>query len=354
MSKAKHNIIPYNKIDLSRVSITDLEDNDRIPSQKISYLRYNHPQKGEAQWDIQSCEILLDNYGIPDGDGPYYKTAKQRAFVKVPLNVNDQVTNETVDERETRAKKLTNFKESLIAIDKYLDSEEMKIKFFGSAKKAKAYTYQPIVRQSKIVAEDDSDDSDAEEKEAVVTRPDYMKGKIHLDYNTENVQVEIFQKNNEGSDSYQKDGSHTEISVTSLDDMRKHVAYMRKQRFVFHVSKLWASKQPANGQDKKMYGATLKLRRVEVQERTQQVATDDNDDGAEPFIDSDDDDGEVTLVKEFVTKDTKDTNKDEEESDEESEEENDSDESEEEIDVKPPTPPPAAKKGRKKTTSKNL
>tara|TARA_B100000902_G_scaffold400004_2_gene474462 strand:- start:763 stop:1815 length:1053 start_codon:yes stop_codon:yes gene_type:complete len=350
MSKAKHNIIPYNKIDLSRVSITDLEDNDRIPSQKISYLRYNHPQKGEAQWDIQSCEILLDNYGIPDGDGPYYKTAKQRAFVKVPLNVNDQVTNETVDERETRAKKLTNFKESLIAIDKYLDSEDMKIKLFGSAKKAKAYSYQPIVRQSKNVAEDDSDDSDAEEKE-VVTRPDYMKGKIHLDYNTENVQVEIFQKNNDGSDSFQKDGSHTEISVTSLDDMRKHVAYMRKQRFVFHVSKLWASKQPANGQDKKMYGATLKLRRVEVQERTQLVTTDDNDDGVEPFIDSDDeDDGEVKLVKEFVTKDT--TNED---SEEESEEENDeSDESdEEEVEAKPPTPPPV-KKGRKKASSKNL
>jgi len=312
-------------------------------------------KKGEAQWDIQSCEILLDNYGIPDSDGPYYKTAKQRAFVKVPLEVNELVTTETADERTVRAKKLTNFKDSLVLIDNYLDSDDMKIKLFGSVKAAKKYTYQPIVRQSKIVAEDDSDDSEAEEKEAVVSRPDYMKGKIHLDYNTENVQVEIFQKNNEGSDSYQKDGSHTEISVASLDDMRKHVSYMRKQRFVFHVSKLWASKQPANGQDKKMYGATLKLRRVEVQERTQQVATDDNDDGAEPFIDSDDDDdGEVTLVKEFVTKDTKDTNKDDEESDEESEEENDSDESDEEIDVKPPTPPPAAKKGRKKSTSKNL
>ena len=353
MSRAKHNIIPYNKIDLSRVSISDLEDNDRIPSQKISYFRYNDPKKGEAQWDIQSCEILLDNYGIPDGDGPYYKTAKQRAFVKVPLAVNDQVTTETADERKIRAKKLTTFKDSLVAIDKYLDSDDMKLKLFGSAKAAKKYTYQPIVRQSKTVAEDDSDDSDEEGEKDVVVRPDYMKGKIHLDYNTEAVQVEIFQKNNEGSDSYQKDGSHTEINVSNLDDMRKHVAYMRKQRFVFHVSKLWASKQPANGQSTKMYGATLKLRRVEVQERAQLASVEDNDDGAEPFIDSDDeDDNDNNLVKEFTQaktttkEDSDDDNDDEEESEE-------SDDSEEEVEVKPPTPPPV-KKGRKKASSKNL
>ena len=153
-------------------------------------------------------------------------------------------------------------------------------------------------------------------------------------------------------ESFQKDGSHTEINVTSLDDMRKHIAYMRKQRYVFHVSKLWASKQPANGQTTKMYGATLKLRRAEVQERTQQVAATEDDSGAEPFIDSDDeDDGEVKLVKEFVTKDT---NKGESEDEESEDEENDSEESDEdEVDLKPPTPPPV-KKGRKKATSKNL
>ena len=119
MSKARHNIIPYNKQDLTRVSLTDLEDNDRIPSQKIAYVRYNDPKKGEAQWDIQSPEILLDNYGIPDKVGQFYQTNKQRAFLKVPLNVNELVTNETVEEREARSKKLIAFKESLKAIDAF-------------------------------------------------------------------------------------------------------------------------------------------------------------------------------------------------------------------------------------------
>ena len=347
MSKAKHNIIPYNKQDLSRVSLTDLEDNDRIPSQKISYFRYNDPKKGEAQWDIQSCEVLLDNYGIPDGEGPYYKTAKQRAFVKVPLDVNDQVTTETPNERDTRSKKLTTFKQSLVSVDKYLSSDDMKIKLFGSTKAAKKYTYQPIVRQSKIVSEEDDSDSDEESgAKEVVTRPDYMKAKIHLDYNTENVQVEVFQKNNEGSSSWDKDGSHSEINVTSLDELRRHIAYMRKQRYVLHVSKLWASKQPANGQTTKMYGATLKLRRVEVQERMQQSFIDVEDDGAEPFIDSDSDEDkeDVTkLVKEF----TNDNVYSESESEEGSSLDDDSEE-EEVMELKPPTPPPVVKKGRKK------
>ena len=341
----RSNIIPYNKQDLSNASVTDLEDNDRIPSQKLAYFRYNDPKKGEAQWDIQSPEILLDNYGIPDGDGPYYKTAKQRAFVKLPMQVNDLVTSETAEERKARGKKLTSFKGTLVEIDNWLGSEEFKTKHFG--KNAKKYTYQPIVRESKNVSEDaDSSDDDEEDKEVIV-RPDYIKAKIHLDYNTEAVQVELFQKNLPDSEAFNKDGSHTEISVSSLDELRRHVSYMRVQRYVLHVSKLWASKQPANGQTTKMYGATLKLRRVEVQERVQQALTAEDDNGEEPFIDSDDEEEDDSkLVKEFTKAST--TNKeDEEDDDEEESSESDSD-SDEEIEAKPPTPPPVKKSRSKK------
>jgi len=365
MSKARHNIIPYNKQDLTRVSLTDLEDNDRIPSQKIAYVRYNDPKKGEAQWDIQSPEILLDNYGIPDKDGPYYQTNKQRAFLKVPLSVNELVTNETVEEREVRSKKLIAFKESLKAIDALWGSEEMKIKLFGSAKNGKKYTYQPIVRESIANLGDDSDsDSDAgneEDKVAAIVRPDYMKGKIQLDFTTENVQLEIFQKNLENSEAYKKDGTHTEINVCTLDELRKHAAYMRKQRYVFHMAKVWASKQPANGQTTRMYGPTLKLRRIEVYERISNFANAEEDTGDEnPFIESDDDEDEVNdtkLVKEFTQKnqvnadDSADSSAEEESADEAE----DSDESDEEIEVKPPIPPPTpAAKGRVKKSTKNV
>merc|ERR1711901_16056 len=117
------------------------------------------------------------------------------------------------------------------------------------------------------------------------------------------------------------DGSHTDVDVTSLDDLKQHVKYMRKGRYVFHVAKLWASKQPANGQTTRMYGLTLKLRRVEVQPRskTEVKETVKNEN---PFIDSDDEDVvDEGTVKHFVEADAVSENESDEESEDESEEE---------------------------------
>ena len=338
MSKAEHNIVPYNKVDLSRVSFTDLEDNDRIPSQRIAYVRYNDPKYGENQFDIQTPEILLDNYGIPDADGPYYQTTKQRAFFKVPLDVNPLVTSETETEREKRSAKLQTFKTMLQDFDTFMTDKENLVKFFGSAKNAMKYTYQPFVRHPRVVQ--DSDSEDEEEKETVV-RPDYTKAKIPLEWNTEKVLVDVFQKNKKGTEAYETDGSHTDVEVTTLDDLKQHVRYMRKGRYVFHVAKLWAAKQPANGQSTRMYGLTLKLRRVEVQPRTR-TEVKETVNNQNPFIDSDDEEEDVDqgTVKHFVEADAADDS--EEESEDESE-----DESEEEQVVQ------AKPKGRKRTSKKS-
>ena len=50
MSKAKHNIIPYTKLDFSTVNLSELADNDRVVSQKLAYFRQKHPKKGENQF----------------------------------------------------------------------------------------------------------------------------------------------------------------------------------------------------------------------------------------------------------------------------------------------------------------
>ena len=342
MSKAEHNIVPYNKVDLSRVSFTELEDNDRIPSQKIAYVRYNDPKYGENQFDIQTPEILLDNYGIPDADGPYYQTTKQRAFFKVPLDVNPNVTTETEVEREKRSAKLQTFKKMLQDFDTWMTDKDNQAKIFGSAKNAKKYSYQPFVRQPRVVQDSDSESDDEEAKETVA-RPDYTKAKIPLDYNTEKVIVDVFQKNQKGTEAYETDGSHTDVEVTTLDDLKQHVRYMRKGRYVFHVSKLWASKQPASGQSLRMYGLTLKLRRVEVQPRSRSEVT-ETVKNENPFIESDDeDDVDQRTVKHFVEAEADGDESEEEESEEESEEE----ESEEEQVVQ------AKPKGRKRASKKS-
>ena len=67
-------------------------------------------------------------------------------------------------------------------------------------------------------------------------------------------------------------------NITTLDDLRKYVGYMRTMKFVLHVSKLWASKQAANGQDTRKYGLTMKVRRVVVMLSSNQTEEEEVDD----------------------------------------------------------------------------
>jgi len=297
MSRAKHNVISYSKVDTQKIGFTDLEENDRIPSQKIGYIRYTHPTNGDRQFDIQTPEIKLDNYGIPDGEGPYYKTTSSRAFVKIPLQINPNVTGESVEDREKRKSKLLKFKEGLESIDKLMI--DRKIEFFGSAKLAKKYSYQPIVRKPVEKDVDSDSDSDSDEEDVVVQqRPLYMKAKIPIEWETDNVTLDVYRVNTKGTPQFEEDGKHTLLSdVKTLDELRKHVGYMRTCRFILHACKIWASKQAANGQDTRKYGLTFKIRRVEVHARHDLDSNDDEED-AELFASSDDESEEV--VTKFV------------------------------------------------------
>merc|ERR1712070_627162 len=109
---------------------TELEENERIKSQKIAYPRYNDKEKGEGMWNIQLPWIKLDTYGIPQ-EGPYFLTIESRASLKCPLSNNKE------------SLKLLNY---LTGIDNYMMSDEVLIKLFGSKKQADKYKYQPIVR----------------------------------------------------------------------------------------------------------------------------------------------------------------------------------------------------------------
>lgn len=320
MSKAKHNVISYSKVDLDRISFTDLESTERVPSQEIGYIRYDHPKNGERQFDIQTPEIKMDAGGIPDGDGPFYKTTAQRGFVKIPLEVNPNVKGETDEEREARKEKLQKFKETLEALDKHM--EDNKEKFFGSAKQAKKYTYQPIVRYPQEKDESDSDEEkDSPDEEVVsVHRPPYMKAKIPIVWETDNVELDVYRVNDEGTTEFESDGKWSQLTdVVSLDDLRKHVAYMRNVKYVLHACKYWAQKQASNGSQQRFYGITFKVRRVEVKPYVK-ITEDVSEDDGMLFEDSDDDDEVVTK---FVEKEqTKvEESDDSDESDEEVEEE---------------------------------
>lgn len=314
--KAAHKIVPFNQINNSCISFTDLADNDRVPSQKIGYVRYKD-SSGDLQFDIQTPKLLLDNGGIPDSNGPYYTTNKQRAFLKLPLDPNSEVElkEETAEEKEKRLAELAEFKDALKRLDKFIISQQKNI--FG--KNEKKYTYQPIVREAQVVEDDSDSDSDNGETTPPVKRPDYMKCKIPLEWETENVQVELYRKNKKGTEEYESDGSRTKIEVSTLDDLRKHVAYMRKGRYVMHVSKIWAMKQPANGQSTRMYGVTLKLLRAEVPQYVPSVVETTGTNA--PFVDSDDEEEDHKEVQHFIENSKVESSSSSDDSDNESSEE---------------------------------
>ena len=232
MSKntAKNLTTKYSEFEADRLTFTTLEENERSKGQKIAYPRYNHPTLGEGQpLFIQGPWMILFNYGVPTL-GEFYKEDKDRAFVKVPLDMSDPEIVKMADE----------FKK----IDDILGHEDFKKENFG--KNAKKHEYQSIVR-SPLTDEDEE-----------VTRPAYMKLKLDLTWPDSNVKTEVF------SSELLENGKRErkKINIDTVTDFATHMPYMCKFRPVFRPVKMWAhqSKMKDPG-----YGIVFKLIKVEVE-----------------------------------------------------------------------------------------
>merc|ERR1711998_263756 len=252
--KAIHHIVQYNKMEKSKVILSAPEENIRSPTQKISYVKYK-TDKGEFQMDIQTPTMLLDNFGIPDANQSFFKDDNARAFLKLPLECTNFLEGESEDERTTRQNQLKELRNTCEELDKMLEDNEKK-------------RY----------------------------RPDYIKVKIPLEYGSNKVLTDLYRRNKVDTEDYKTDGKYTKINVETLDELKSNILYMRKYRYVFHVSKFWAHKQPVNGSDTKKYGLTLKLSRVEILEKPNIEDTQEIN-NSNPFLDSDDEDNVVIQKK---------------------------------------------------------
>jgi hypothetical protein len=321
MSKPKHNVVSYSKFDISRLRFSDITSNERSITQDIGYITYDCPKNGERQFSLQSPEIKIDSGGIPNEDSPYHKSESSRGYCKIVLEPNPNVKGESEEQRSTRGSKQLKFKNVLESIDQYCEENAEKI--LGSAKLAKKMKYQPIVRKQAEKEEDSDSDSDEDEgsenKEEVIQKhnPAYMKAKIPLVWEAETVDSKNFQVYCVNKE----EGTHDLIDdIVSLNDLRKHIGYMRDVKFVLHACKVWASKNPSNGQTHRMWGITFKLRRVEVKPYEPTGNDADSGDDEELFNNSDDE-SEEQVVKKFVEAENEDSDeesaKEEEDDDEE-------------------------------------
>ena len=128
----------------------------------------------------------------------------------------------------------------------------MRIKIFGSLKKAKGYKYQSIVREVAAQTIEENSDSDSEDdskakdtQKTSYPRPPYFKAKMNLNWETSDITTKMFKL---------VDGKRNKTPVKTLEDVEKLVTYMSTIRMVLMPNKLWALKTF----DGKKYGLSFK------------------------------------------------------------------------------------------------
>ena len=137
---AKYNTISYSKLNASKdITLSELEANDRVKSQNMSYAKSNG-----KQFQLQTPKITFDYAGIPSHDSTYRPTFLDKCKgTRIPLVVNpiDKPNNETDEEFNLRKDKMEKFLKCFNSIDKWMKTDEVKKTLFGSVAKAKKFKY---------------------------------------------------------------------------------------------------------------------------------------------------------------------------------------------------------------------
>jgi len=271
-NKANEVLIKYSDLDASRISSTDLEENERSKGQKIAYPRYDHPTLGPDQRIyIQFPFVKLITYGVPRA-GEYYQTENARAFIKLPLDLSLPQTKVLVDKMKS--------------IDALFSSPEFAEKLLG--KKWNKYTYQSIFRE--VIVDDDEDEKPKPKGkyEAKVKYP-YMKLKLDTEYETDKVITKTFR-----TDSINGEKKRTEVSpFENLDEFTKLVSWQSTIRPIAMMTKFWV--QPITNKNPS-WGVTFKVKKLEV-EPAQKSGGSSSIMNSDAFLDSDDETTQVVTTK---------------------------------------------------------
>jgi hypothetical protein len=236
--------VKYTDVEVSRISSTELQENERSKGQKIAYPKYNHPKFGIDQPLVfQFPWVRLETYGIPRA-GEYFKNDSDRTFVKMPLNNSIPEIEELV-----RICK---------EIDGHFSSEEFASKLLG--KKWNKYTYQPIIRESISYDNDDDDENSKKKlsKQSTLPKYPYLKLKIDTDYTSGEIKTKLYR-----SEMVDNKRNRIEIQdIKTIDEFAHFVCFQSNFRPIVRLVKFWA--QPLTKKDP-AWGATFKIIKGEVE-----------------------------------------------------------------------------------------
>jgi hypothetical protein len=308
------------------LSFTKFEENERSKAQNLAFPRYKETQR----LMLQGPWIDMNAYGVPQL-GEYYKTDKDRAFIKIPLDLSNPEVKE--------------FYEKLQTIDELMSSKEFKAQQFGDKAKKYKYAY-PICR----VPMEDEDEED-EKKKSKYPRPPYMKVKLDATWPETKITTQVYT-------SIMKDGKREreEQKVESVDDFANVVRYLSKIRPIISPVKAWCEKKGKMGKDFLEYGITFKLVKVEVEPHVGNSSNLSSYMNNDAFIDSDEEADEpkfqgkpaVSVAKTTTLPLVKNTKNDDDEDEEDPQVDEDEDEeSEAEEEPEPEPVKPVKGKGAK-------
>ena len=267
--------ILYSDLEASRISSTELEDNERSQGQKIAYPRYDHPTNGDSQaLIVQFPWIKLSSYGIPRA-GQYFKNDSDRTFVKLPLDNSIPEVSKLI--------------EVVKKMDEHFSSAEFAEKLLG--KKYTKYKYTPIFREP--TEPEDDDDKPKNKSENIKPRLPYMKLKIATDYNTGNISTILF--NSELVDGKRQRSKIDNINT--LDEFASKVSYLSNFRPIARCVKFWA--QPLTKKDPQ-WGVIFKIIKAEVEPSSKNNNMYKEFMNSDVFLDSDEEKGTKVVTKKTV------------------------------------------------------
>jgi hypothetical protein len=238
--------VKFGELNIGDMIYDDLEDSKFVKSQKMTLISYK--EKG-AKLLIRSPLMKIETGGIPK-EGTFYKTTKERAFIKLPFCHEREQFPDEINYEYVR-----QFYDKLKEIDAHFGSLEVKQKLFGKSGASK-FDYSPIIREPE------------QDENGIYYRPPYTKIKLDLEFDTNVPKFNLYDKSS--------DGSKKEVELKSFDDVEQYLKFMSNVRLVIHVNKIYAMKT-ASLKEKKTFGVILKLHAVETTNTNRQKRSIDKD-----------------------------------------------------------------------------
>lgn len=205
-------------------------NNSMTPSQITGFPSYD--QNGiYKNFIFETGPIKFVQYGIPNLNGSYINSDKDRMHMRLPYDANQQSCFD-----------LFNMLEK---IDKLVENN--KDQMFGT--QSHKYKYMPLVRKIEF---DDDDDEDTQNKKKPAYLP-YCKVKFGTDADTGDITTQVFKRGVNGKIYFLND-------IKTVTDLASHLMWGCTARFIIKVNRIWISKN----QNPLYYGISLKCDQIEI------------------------------------------------------------------------------------------